>query len=229
MNCPKLLYISLILITSIIITISWIQSTVFTNIFFIINPLYIITSFILLINLTINIIPNINKKIIKLSYYINLSFYIVTMSVLYYRNMLSIIGNVFLTAINVYDIYNLSYGLLIVTYFTIIMFTDRSIVQDIIIIGYQITCVILCLLIELHFRKNYYTHPNFNTAIFIENMIQLIMTGICIIYRIINYVKYENNPKIINIMDTMFYIITMIISIMQTIRINKYLQYYVLN
>ena len=178
----KILYVSVILILSIITNVVYIELTPFTIISCTLNPLYMILGIILLCNIIINIIPNVNKKMIKLGNYLSLGFFIATMASLYYRNMMGIANNVLLEAVNMYNLYNLSYGLLITTYFVIIMFLNRSVLQDGIITGYQIVTSILCLLIEIQLHNSYWTHPTFDNTIFIVSAIQYTILLMCIIY-----------------------------------------------
>ena len=218
-------YIIFLFTYSIVPILVWIQITHSKNINLIFNPIYIVSLSTLIINIIVNITPNISKKIIKLNKYISLVFYISASTVLYYRNMLCISSNLNLVAVNSYEIYYKSYGLLFMSYIVMIMFLKRNLFQDLVITSYQLLVTVLCLLIEIYFIDKYYTDPNFGIIITINNACQFLMMFVCSIYRIINYTRQQNNNKIVNIFDTLFYVITLIISITQTIRINNKLNY----
>lgn len=217
----KTLYILIILILSIIINITYIEVTKyslyerFTTVLVPLNPL----QFILFVVLISNIICLMMK--IKHANLPSIELYIIIMISSYYRNMIAILMNSNLRVAHMLDLYYCSYISLIITCYVIILYLKRNLAQDIIIILYQLGITILNLVIEILYKTEYYTTPNFNEVVFIINAIQILILLTCTIYRIVHYVKINNNEYIIKILDTIFYITTLTATMVQTIRMNS--------
>lgn len=220
-NDSKVPYILIIVLSLIITNALYVELADIKKIDILI-PMYLISSVGLLFSI-IMVIFNNKNKLIKIINTFTVSTFIITMISTQFKNMIYIINNLNIVSTQDFRLYDVSYVILIMSFFLLFAFTKKNILRDVIFSLCIIIISILFLSMEILLKK-YNVVPLFSSTVYLENVVQFIIVTLYVSFVIYDYLTRSNNKKIIMILNYLFYIITLVVSFIQTIRINDYVK-----